>query len=390
MHARTFFRISHASSRRRDTLSKNASARTNATQARARTHETRAMMYATIATIATVPTRVSARRERVSASARGLTTRPHAGTGAAHEGIVDDALVHSSSLASCGFAPKRDGAATVTAAATAVTAAVTAAAESAAVTAAAESAAMTMWTSATCPFAHRPWLTLVELQAPHALKVENLENKSDAFKTTFASAAPDAAGNPSVPILEHDGAIMVESALVMKYIVDVFGASSSTNLVPRSAQSAYYGQLFADTFQSCVPLYFKMLRAMNDEELAEAKTAFIGGLKKANRCLELAAKVRGDGPYVCGEQFTTCDITAMTFVPRFEIVLGHYRGFNFRVALKENGCEALENWVAAVSSRPSMVYTLGEIEKMTNKSVADAFIAHFAKFVKWQPDVIKA
>ena len=260
----------------------------------------------------------------------------------------------------------------------------------AAVTAAAESAAMTMWTSATCPFAHRPWLTLVELQAPHALKVENLENKSEAFKTTFASAAPDAAGNPSVPILEHDGAIMVESALVMKYIVDVFGASSSTNLVPRSAQSAYYGQLFADTFQSCVPLYFKMLRAMNDEELAEAKTAFIGGLKKANRCLELAAKVRGDGPYVCGEQFTTCDITAMTFVPRFEIVLGHYRGFNFRVALKENGCEALENWVAAVSSRPSMVYTLGEIEKMTNKSVADAFIAHFAKFVKWQPDVIKA
>ena len=336
------------------------------------------MMHTMYATNATVPTRVSsARRERLSASARGMTTRPRAGTGAAHEGIVDDALVHSSSLASCGFAPKRDGAS------------VSAGAAAATVTAAAESAAMTMWTSATCPFAHRPWLTLVELQAPYALNVENLENKSEAFKTTFASAAPDAAGNPSVPILEHDGATMVESALVMKYIVDVFGASS-TNLVPQSAQSAYYGQLFADTFQSCVPLYFKMLRAMNDEELAEATTAFVGGLKKANRCLELAAKVRGDGPYVCGEQFTTCDITAMTFVPRFEIVLGHYRGFNFRVALKENGCDALENWVAAVSSRPSMVYTLGEIEKMTNKSVADAFIAHFAKFVKWQPDVIKA
>lgn len=99
------------------------------------------MTHTMYATIATVPTRVSsARRERVSASARGMTTRPRAGTGAAHEGIVDDALVHSSSLASCGFAPKRDGASASTGAA----AAASTGAAAATVTAPAESAAMTM------------------------------------------------------------------------------------------------------------------------------------------------------------------------------------------------------------------------------------------------------
>ena len=287
---------------------------------------------------------------------------------AAHDGIVDAGLVHESSLASCGFAPDRRGATT-----------------NGKTTTAKETARM--WTSATCPFAHRPWLALVESGAPFELNVENLENKSEGFKATFARASPDASGNPSVPILEHAGATMVESALVLKYVSETFGNDA---LIPKDPLKGYYGQIFADTFQACVPLYFKMLRATNAEELAEAESAFVAGLKKANRCLELGTNAREDGPYACGAQFTTCDIMAMTFVPRFEIVLDHYRGFNLRVTLKENDCAALESWIAAVSTRPSMVYTLGEIEKMTGKSLTDAFIAHFAKFVSWNPKAATA
>ena len=293
---------------------------------------------------------------------------------AAHDGIVDCDLVHESSLASCGLAPVREGVVVVADADAGSVAASSAVAKETA----------RMWTSATCPFAHRPWLALVESGAPFELNVENLENKSEGFKATFARAAPDASGNPSVPILEHAGATMVESALVLKYVSETFGKGDE-GLIPKDPVKGYYGQIFADTFQACVPLYFKMLRATSDEELAEAESAFISGLKKANRCLELGASAREGGPYACGAQFTTCDIMAMTFVPRFEIVLNHYRGFNLRVTLKENDCAALESWIAAVSTRPSMVYTLGEIEKMTGKSLADAFIAHFAKFVSWNP-----
>jgi glutathione S-transferase len=267
-------------------------------------------------------------------------------------------FAHESSLAAMGFAPTRrdDGA-----------------------------GAAVMTTSATCPFAHRPWLALVELDAPFALEVENLEKKSARFEALYRRSAPDASGNPSVPILEHDGATMVESALVLQYVCATFEKPGGASLRPTSAKAAYYGQLFADNFQACVPLYFKMLRATSEDELREATTAFIDGLKKANRCLELGVNAR-DGPYACGAQFTTCDIMAMTFVPRFEIVLAHYRGFDVRRAIKENDCAALESWMAAVSTRPSMQYTLAKIENMTGKTLANAFIDHFAKFVSWRSD----
>lgn len=326
-----------------------------------------------------IPLRMTATRRDVGVAATNNNAA------AAHDGIVDSGLVHESSLASCGFAPVREGVAEASAAAAAEAGSSASSSSSSSVVAGVAKETARMWTSATCPFAHRPWLALVESGAPFELNVENLENKSEGFKATFARAAPDASGNPSVPILEHAGATMVESALVLKYVSETFGGNDDAGLIPKDPVKGYYGQIFADTFQACVPLYFKMLRATSDEELAEAESAFIAGLKKANRCLELGASAREGGPYACGAQFTTCDIMAMTFVPRFEIVLDHYRGFNLRVTLKENDCAALESWIAAVSTRPSMVYTLGEIEKMTGKSLADAFIAHFAKFVSWNP-----
>ena len=240
-------------------------------------------------------------------------------------------------------------------------------------------------TSATCPYAHRVWLALVELGVEHEKRVENLEAKSEAFKGLFARASPDAGANASVPILEHGGAAMVESALVLKYVSETFDRGAEKSLKAEGVRG-YYGQLFADTFQQCVPIFFKMLRATSEAELKEAEEALVKGLQKANRVLELGAEARAGGPYACGEQFTTCDIMVMTFVPRLEIVLAHYRGFNLRKALKDSNCSALEKWMAAVSERPSLVQTLGEVEKMTGKTKSQAFIDHFAKFVTWRTD----
>jgi len=241
-------------------------------------------------------------------------------------------------------------------------------------------------TSATCPYAHRVWLAIRELDVEHEMTVENLENKSSAFKEQYAAHAVDAKANASVPIVAHKGATMMESALVLRYIAETFdgGKSGMTSILAKDPLAGYYGSLFAETFQTCVPLYFKMLRATNKEELDGATKEFIEGLKKANRALELGAKVRAGGSYACGERFTMYDILPMTFVPRFEIVLAHYRGFNLRMALKENGCDALEAWIAAVGARPSLVTTLKEVEKMRGTTVQQAFIEHFAKFVTWR------
>lgn len=177
---------------------------------------------------------------------------------------------------------------------------------------------------------------------------------------------------------------MVESALVLKYIATAFDGGNNVSLIPADPVQGYYGQLFADTFQLCVPLYFKMLRATNQDDLDLATQEFIAGLKRANRALVLGAATRRGGVYSCGSQFTTYDIMPMTFVPRFEIVLAHYRGFNLRMALKENQCAALESWIVAVSARPSLLRTLKEIEKVRETTIQEAFVQHFAKFVSWQ------
>jgi len=307
--------------------------------------------------------------------ARGIGVVVKASFAAAHEGVVAPGDVHGSSLASMGFAPRR--------------ARVEAEAEAASKSPVVDERVVMFRTSATCPFAHRCWLALEELDVrPREVIMENLEDKSEAFKAEYARAAVDAEGNPSVPVLTHRGATMVESALVLRYLAETFdgaGASAaSASLLPKDTVKGYYGQLFADTFQTCVPLYFKMLRATNQDELDAATKEFIGGLQKANRCLELGANARAGGAYACGEQFTIWDIMPMTFVPRFEIVLAHYRGFNLRVALKENGCDALEAWIAAVGSRPSLVSTLKQIEDIRGVTVQQAFIDHFAKFVSWR------
>lgn len=340
----------------------------------ARCRDTAAMTSGTTARVARAGL-ASTMNARGVRRVRGVRVVVKASFGAAHEGVVAPGDVHGSSLASMGFAPRR-------------TRAGADAASSSKSTVVDESVVM-FRTSATCPFAHRCWLALEELDVrPREVIMENLEDKSEAFKAEYARAAVDAEGNPSVPVLTHRGATMVESALVLRYLAETFdgaGASAaSASLLPKDTVKGYYGQLFADTFQTCVPLYFKMLRATNQDELDAATKEFIGGLQKANRCLELGANARAGGAYACGEQFTIWDIMPMTFVPRFEIVLAHYRGFNLRVALKENGCDALEAWIAAVGSRPSLVSTLKQIEEIRGITVQQAFIDHFAKFVSWR------
>ena len=150
------------------------------------------MIAATTRAMIAATTRATRRRRGRDATRRGRTLGARARAAASDAA----AFAHESSLAAMGLAPtarRDDGAGTAV-----------------------------MTTSATCPFAHRPWLALVELDAPFALEVENLERKSARFEALYRRCAPDAGGNPSVPILEHDGATMVESALVLQYVCATF------------------------------------------------------------------------------------------------------------------------------------------------------------------------
>lgn len=282
----------------------------------------------------------------------------------AHEGIAE---AHESSLASMRLAPARD-------ANTATTSRPSSKAD--------EKDAL--YFSATCPFCHRIWITMLEKNISFDGFVwEDLENKSEAFCKTFATGSPDAEANPSVPVLRlPNGKVMVESALVMNYFCcnDTY---PGVDLRPKTAEQRYDGQLFENTFNTVVPAFFKCLRAKNEAELESAISEVEHALAKADRCLQMNASFGGDnGNYCCGNQFTSHDCATMGFLSRLRVVLKHYRDYDLNNTLQK--LPWLKSWADAVEKRPSLLKTYELVPGIVGKSSVDeAYIAHFAKFVSW-------
>ena len=282
----------------------------------------------------------------------------------AHEGITE---AHESSLASMRLAPAR-GANTAT-------------------TSSASSKAdgkNTLYFSATCPFCHKVWITMLEKNVSFDGFVwEDLENKSEALCKTFAAGSPDAEANPSVPVLSlSSGKIMIESDLVMNYFC-CNETYPGVDLRPKTVEQRYDGQLFENTFNTVVPAFFKCLRAKNEAELESAISEVEHALTKTDRCLQMNPSFGGDnGNYCCGNQFTSHDCATMGFLSRLRIVLKHYRNYDLNNTLQK--LPWLKSWADAVETHPSLLKTYELIPGIVGKaSVDEAFIAHFAKFVSW-------
>ena len=105
---------------------------------------------------------------------------------------MDEDLVHGSSLAATRLTPQRPSSTPV------------------------------IFLNATCPFAQRAWIALLEKETPFEAVFEDLGNKSPAMCAAYKTASPEPDGPAKVPILVHEGRTMVESALVAKYVATAF------------------------------------------------------------------------------------------------------------------------------------------------------------------------
>ena len=100
--------------------------------------------------------------------------------------------------------------------------------------------------------------------------------------------------------------------------------------------------------------------------------------------LALRSKENADGPFALGSRYSVYDVVASTIAPRVSIVLRHYRGFSLGAELEAMGLTKVKAWAEACAERPSMRRTLEELERVTGKDVATAFVDHFDKFVSWK------
>ena len=192
----------------------------------------------------------------------------------AHDGIVEDPLVHSSSLVSTRLSPPRSAARSSSAAASSAVApdaddalvhssslvatrlspaktsagapppsatpAVSAKAPASASPASEGSAKPMLYVSPTCPFAQRAWVAMLEKGVDFNLRLENLNAKSANLQDAYKAGTPDAEPLVAkVPVLLHDGMTLVESALVAEYVARAFpGARTSRTPTPPKPTAA--------------------------------------------------------------------------------------------------------------------------------------------------------
>mmetsp|Transcript_33809 Transcript_33809/g.54270 ORF Transcript_33809/g.54270 Transcript_33809/m.54270 type:complete len:320 (+) Transcript_33809:103-1062(+) len=267
----------------------------------------------------------------------------------AHDGIVEASSVHSSSLASMHLSPPRLPPKPL------------------------------IYLNATCPFAQKAWIALLEKDVDFDATFEDLRNKSPAMCASYKSATPDPESPAKVPIFIHEGQTMIESGLVAKYVATAFDGGN--DILPATPAEEYAGALFAETFNAITPAYFKALRAQSQEEVDAALDSIRAVLKASDRALTLS----GDkpGPFAAGDRYTLADVLTSPMLPRVSVVLGHFRGFQLSKEVKALGLTRLEAWMDAVMWRPSMTASLARAAEEHGTDICTALIDHSTKFVSW-------
>ena len=327
--------------------------------------------------------------------------RVHAAAGARHSGIVGEDLVHGSSLTSTrdtpAHVPPASGAAaggvpvaagvapedlvhgsSLVATRYAPTKQPSSSSSSTPDGAARGSGKPIAYIAPTCPFAHKAWLALVEREVDFEMRAVDLDDKQPDMIAAYGVASPDAGSVAKVPILIHDGASMIESALCATYVAETF--KGGADILPANPAEGYVVSLWCETF-AVGPPFFRALRATSQSDVDAALDDLRATLRRCERCLEIAHDRLGPdgmpGPFVLGSKYSMAEVLTSTMLPRISVALGHYRGFRLHAAAEEMGLTRLARWMDASMDRPSMRCVKGT-------DVGSAFIDHFAKFVSWK------
>ncbi|KAK8512234.1 hypothetical protein V6N13_097103 [Hibiscus sabdariffa] len=176
----------------------------------------------------------------------------------------------------------------------------------------------------TCPFAQRVWITRNYKGLQHKIKLVplNLQNKPAWYKE---KVYPE----NKVPALEHDGKIIGDSLVLIKYVNGNFEGPS---LLPNDPDKR--------------KLYEELLSDM-DKFTGMVFTTFKGdsttGAGAAFDHLEHAL-TKYDGPFLLGSEFSLADIAYITLVERFQIYLSE--AFNYDITA---GRPKLAAWIEAVN-----------------------------------------
>lgn len=197
-----------------------------------------------------------------------------------------------------------------------------------------------LYTSLTCPFAQRVWITrnFKGLQGQIKLVPLNLQNRPDWYKEKVYP--PN-----KVPALEHNNKIIGESLDLIKYVDSNFEGPS---LYPDDESKRQFGDeliAYTDKFNSTAYSAFK-----TENPVVEVGPQF--------DYLENALGKFDDGPFFLG-QFSLVDIAYASFVERFELILSDVWNYDITV-----GRPRLAKWIEELNKIEAYTATKSDPKKL--------------------------
>ncbi|MBX3167112.1 MAG: glutathione S-transferase family protein [Candidatus Eremiobacteraeota bacterium] len=193
-----------------------------------------------------------------------------------------------------------------------------------------------LYTAQVCPFAHRCRLALRLGHLEHERVEIDLADMPDWYR----HISP----NQKVPLLEHNGHRIWESAIINEYLADVF---SDRGLLPHDPLLRAKFRLAVDwAGNAVIPTFYQVLR----NEQADAAERLHQAIADMPQWMSL------EGPFWLGEQPSLADAAIYPWFERW-IALEHYRDFRAEWPTR------VESWLETMRAHPLVQAEAGDPQR---------------------------
>jgi glutathione S-transferase len=189
---------------------------------------------------------------------------------------------------------------------------------------------------------------LLEKEVDFEHKLIDLANKPAEFETKYATVSDE---RSKVPLLEHNGKIIIESEVVAKYVaVNIVGKNDIDLLGDDSEVEG-----FLKVWQPVQLAFTNTLRAKNDDEVKVAIDSFFQSIEELENYLDPTTV------FVC-KSFSLAECLVAPWVHRMFLTLEHFRNIKLGNMLTPYPRTAL--WMTAVRDRPSVQASAIPMDKL--------------------------
>lgn len=195
--------------------------------------------------------------------------------------------------------------------------------------------------AAWCPYCHKVWLQLEEKRIPYTVEKINMRAYGDK-PAAFMAKVPGGL----LPVIEFDGRVVTESAVIMQLIEDEF--PNHQPLLPRAGTA---DRARADGLMRLERLLFSdWLGWLCNDWDPEGKRA------RFEKTMDIVAKEleASGGPFFMGSQLTLVDITFTSMMERVAASIAYYKGSYIR---GQGRWPAVERWFDALEKRETYLGT---------------------------------